>query len=163
MDLVASVEVPVSVEKLFDYVADLANYSSWLEFVHKVELVGESVETDATWLVELRAKLGVLARSKRLRMTRTLCEHPRQVVFERRDQDRHHGSQQKTQMRQMLVKATDHVLAACRRDHQFDQTAVSTAWLEFLAGQLSRFRSRPRLRRAKLLKFRHGAPTQFHE
>ena len=87
MDLVASVEVPVSVEKLFDYVADLANYSSWLEFVHKVELVGESTETDTTWLVELRAKLGVLARSKRLRMTRTLCEHPKVVVFERREQD----------------------------------------------------------------------------
>lgn len=87
MDLVASVEVPVSVEKLFDYVADLANYSSWLEFVHKVELVGESTESDTTWLVELRAKLGVLARSKRLRMTRTLCEHPRLVVFERREQD----------------------------------------------------------------------------
>ena len=87
MDLVASVEVPVSVEKLFVYVADLANYSSWLEFVHKVELVGESIETDATWLVELRAKLGVLARSKRLRMTRTVCEAPRLVVFERREQD----------------------------------------------------------------------------
>jgi ribosome-associated toxin RatA of RatAB toxin-antitoxin module len=87
MDLVASVEVPVSVEKLFDYVADLANYSSWLEFVHKVELVGESTEGDTTWLVELRAKLGVLARSKRLRMTRTLCEHPKVVVFERREQD----------------------------------------------------------------------------
>jgi hypothetical protein len=55
--------------------------------VHKVELVGESTETDATWLVELRAKLGVLARSKRLRMTRTLCEHPKLVVFERREQD----------------------------------------------------------------------------
>ena len=87
MDLVASVEVPVSVEKLFAYVADLANYSSWLEFVHKVELVAESNETDATWLVELRAKLGVLARSKRLRMTRTVCEAPRLVVFERREQD----------------------------------------------------------------------------
>ncbi len=87
MDLVATVEVPVSVEKLFDYVSDLANYSSWLEFVHKVELVGESIETDAAWLVELRAKLGVLARSKRLRMTRTLCEHPRLVVFERHEQD----------------------------------------------------------------------------
>ncbi|MFZ8935768.1 MAG: SRPBCC family protein [Ilumatobacteraceae bacterium] len=55
MDLIASVEVPVSVEKLFDYVADLANYSSWLEFVHKVELVGESTETDATWLVDATA------------------------------------------------------------------------------------------------------------
>jgi len=87
MDLIASVEVPVSVEKLFAYVADLANYSSWLEFVYKVEVVGDSSETDATWLVELRAKLGVLARSKRLRMTRTLCEPTRLVVFERREQD----------------------------------------------------------------------------
>jgi ribosome-associated toxin RatA of RatAB toxin-antitoxin module len=51
MELVASVEVPVSVEKLFNYVADLANYSSWLEFVYKVDLVGESTETYATWLV----------------------------------------------------------------------------------------------------------------
>jgi hypothetical protein len=50
-------------------------------------LVGESIETDATWIVELRAKLGVLARSKRLRMTRTVCEAPRLVVFERREQD----------------------------------------------------------------------------
>lgn len=87
MDLVASVEVPVSVEKIFEYVADLANYPSWLEFVHKVELVGDDTATDSTWNVELRAKLGVLARSKRLRMTRTLCEHPRLVVFERREQD----------------------------------------------------------------------------
>jgi hypothetical protein len=91
MDLVASVEVPVSAERLFEYVADLENYSSWLEFVHKVELVGESIEKslekEATWIVELRAKLGVLARSKRLRMTRTCFEPPRLVVFERREHD----------------------------------------------------------------------------
>lgn len=87
MDVVASVEVPVSVEKLFDYVADLANYPSWLEFVHKVEAISDAGDTDTTWLVELRARLGVLARSKRLRMTRTICEAPRLVVFERREQD----------------------------------------------------------------------------
>lgn len=87
MDVVASVEVPVSVEKLFDYVADLANYPSWLEFVHKVEAISDTGDTDTTWLVELRARLGVLARSKRLRMTRTICEAPRLVVFERREQD----------------------------------------------------------------------------
>lgn len=87
MDVVASVEVPVSVEKLFDYVADLANYPSWLEFVHKVEAISDAGDTDTTWLVELRARLGVLARSKRLRMTRTICEPPRLVVFERREQD----------------------------------------------------------------------------
>lgn len=87
MDVVASVEVPVSAEKLFDYVADLANYSSWLEFVHKVEPISDSGNSDPTWMVELRAKLGVLARSKRLRMSRTIYEKPRVVVFERREQD----------------------------------------------------------------------------
>lgn len=87
MDVVASVEVPVSVEKLFDSVADLANYPSWLEFVHKVDVTSDAVDEDATWLVELRARLGVLARSKLLRMTRTICEPPRLVVFERREQD----------------------------------------------------------------------------
>lgn len=87
MDVVASVEVPVSVEKLFAYVADLANYPSWLEFVHKVDAISDAEDSDASWLVELRARLGVLARSKRLRMTRTICEAPRLVVFERREQD----------------------------------------------------------------------------
>ena len=87
MDVVASVDVPVSVEKLFDYVADLANYPSWLEFVHKVDAISDAGDTDATWQVELRARLGVFARSKRLRMTRTVCEAPRLVVFERREQD----------------------------------------------------------------------------
>ena len=87
MDVVASVEVPVSVEKLFAYVADLANYPSWLEFVHKVEAISDAEDSDASWLVELRARLGVLARSKRLRMTQIVCEAPRLVVFERREQD----------------------------------------------------------------------------
>ena len=87
MDVVASVEVPVSVEKLFDYVADLANYPSWLEFVHKVETASDASDIEATWLVELRARLGLFARSKRLRMSRTICEAPRLVVFERREQD----------------------------------------------------------------------------
>ena len=87
MEVVASVDVPVSVEKLFDYVADLANYPSWLEFVHKVDAISDAGDTDATWQVELRARLGVLARSKRLRMTRTVYEAARLVVFERREQD----------------------------------------------------------------------------
>ncbi len=87
MDVVASVDVPVSVEKLFDHVADLANYPSWLDFVHKVDAICDAGNTDATWQVELRARLGVLARSKRLRMARTVCEAPRLVVFERREQD----------------------------------------------------------------------------
>ena len=87
MEVVASVEVPVSAQKLFNFVADLANYSSWLDFVHKVDLVVEPNNDGPTWLVELRARLGLLARSKRLRMTRTVFQSPNLVVFERREND----------------------------------------------------------------------------
>jgi hypothetical protein len=39
------------------------------------------------WTVELRGRLGPLARSKRLRMVRTGHEPPGQVTFERREVD----------------------------------------------------------------------------
>ncbi|MEX0768329.1 MAG: hypothetical protein WD029_07650, partial [Microthrixaceae bacterium] len=39
------------------------------------------------WSVELRAQLGVLRRSKRLRMIRTLVEAPRLARFERQELD----------------------------------------------------------------------------
>ncbi len=42
---------------------------------------------DAAWLVDLRGRLGPLARSKRLRMVRTSCDAPRVVRFERREHD----------------------------------------------------------------------------
>jgi len=40
-----------------------------------------------TWMVELRARLGPFARSKRLRMVRRICEAPYCVVFERAEND----------------------------------------------------------------------------
>lgn len=59
MDVVASVEVPVSAETLFAFISDLSNYPSWLELVH--EAVPEVNSTAAkSWSVELRARLGVL-------------------------------------------------------------------------------------------------------
>ena len=39
------------------------------------------------WMVELRARVGPLARSKRLRMRRTVIEHPVRVRFERAELD----------------------------------------------------------------------------
>ena len=90
MDVTANVEVPVSAEKLFNYVSDLQNYESWLEMVYSVK----SSDYDSTssqdlkfWTVELRARLGPFARSKRLRMVRTRCEAPYSVVFERAEND----------------------------------------------------------------------------
>jgi len=44
------------------------------------------------WEVDLRGRLGPLARSKRLRMERTVLEPGRRAAFERRERDgRHHA------------------------------------------------------------------------
>lgn len=67
------------------YVSDLARYPAWMPLVHGVD-VDRSIAGEAAWIVELRAKVGVFARSKRLRMVRTTDEAAR-VVFERRETD----------------------------------------------------------------------------
>ncbi len=90
MDVTANVDVPVSAEKLFNYISDLKNYDSWLEMVHSVNLVEDdalSTHGLKTWIVERRARLGPFARSKRLRMVRASCEAPYRVVFERAEND----------------------------------------------------------------------------
>ena len=63
------------------YVADLARYVEWMPMVHDVEPVDDGI-----WNVELRAKVGVFARSKRLRMKRTV-NSSQQIVFERDEID----------------------------------------------------------------------------
>jgi len=61
--------------------ADLGTYPEWLSLVHAAEQ-----EQAETWLVTLRARLGPLARSKRLRMVRTELTDNR-VRFERQETD----------------------------------------------------------------------------
>lgn len=68
---------------------DLAEYVAWMPIVHRADA---SVSTDHTWNVELRAKVGPLARSKRLTMQRTALEDDSahrsvRAVFERRETD----------------------------------------------------------------------------
>ena len=88
MDVVATVEVPVTCERLFSFVSDLANYESWLEMVHSVNRLEDDRNRNSPgWLVELQARLGPFARSKRLRMVRTVYNAPNVVVFERVEQD----------------------------------------------------------------------------
>jgi hypothetical protein len=71
---------------LFAWVDDLSRYPRWMGLVHRVE--SQPADDDApAWLVELRARVGPLARSKRLRMVRTEIEPNRTVVFERRESD----------------------------------------------------------------------------
>jgi hypothetical protein len=47
----------------------------------------DSEDGQQAWNVELRAKIGPFARSKRLRMVRTQDQSPHLVVFERREKD----------------------------------------------------------------------------
>jgi ribosome-associated toxin RatA of RatAB toxin-antitoxin module len=81
MQYSSDVVVPVEPAFVYPYVADLARYIEWMPMVHDAVAVGDGV-----WNVELRAKVGVFARSKRLRMKRTV-NTSQQVVFERDEVD----------------------------------------------------------------------------
>ena len=87
MDVTATVEAPVGVEKLFGVVSDLTTYPRWLGIVHQVTAEATGLGEPSAWLVELRDKVGPFARSKRLRMVQSTCESPNIVVFERRETD----------------------------------------------------------------------------
>ena len=78
MDVRASLDATCDASRLFDLVGDLASYPQWMDLVHRAEPLG----SDA-WEVELRAKVGPFARSKRLRMVRTAAEPNSLVRFER--------------------------------------------------------------------------------
>lgn len=81
MQYSSDVAVAVGPALVHPYVADLARYVEWMPMVHEVEAVGDGV-----WNVELRAKVGVFARSKRLRMKRTV-DTTQNIVFERDEID----------------------------------------------------------------------------
>jgi hypothetical protein len=90
MDVVASLEAPCAAEVLFELVDDLSTYPQWNGLVHSA--VAEPGD-EPVWDVELRARLGPLARSKRLRMVRTLRDSESfSVTFERSEaDDRNHS------------------------------------------------------------------------
>ncbi len=69
--------------RVYPVLADLASYAAWMPLVHRVEADG----ADEAWLVTLRARVGPLARAKRLRMVRTAATAPRHVRFERAETD----------------------------------------------------------------------------
>ena len=80
-------ELPVDQSLVHPYVSDLKKFEEWMPLIHSVESAGDNV-----WNVELRAKVGVLARSKRLRMRRT-SNTPEHIVFERDESDgRNHSA-----------------------------------------------------------------------
>lgn len=89
MEIERHVVVAGPVEAVFALIDDLGRYPSWMDLVHDVVRVDDGAVTDAVtaWEVELRAQVGPFARSKRLRMVRTLHDAPHAVVFERSEVD----------------------------------------------------------------------------
>ena len=82
MDIQAELSAPCAPAELFALVDDLTNYPQWLEIVTQAEPTD-----DDAWAVDLRGRMGPLARSKRLRMVRTELVEPERVVFERAELD----------------------------------------------------------------------------
>ena len=89
MDVHVELQVPAPASQVWPHVERLDRYPPWMRLVHRVEQV-ELVELcgDApAWNVELRARIGPFARSKRLRMARTAHQPCRFVRFERIELD----------------------------------------------------------------------------
>lgn len=87
MDVTASVDTPHRAEEVWAVVSDLSTYPRWLDIVPRADR-----DVDG-WTVDLRARLGPFARSKRLRMVRTVADEPTVAVFERAERDgRQHSS-----------------------------------------------------------------------
>jgi hypothetical protein len=68
--------------EVFEHVALLDRYPSWMRLVHKAEPL-EPDEGRPAWWVELRARVGPFKRSKQLRMVRVAFEDERYVRYER--------------------------------------------------------------------------------
>jgi hypothetical protein len=81
VDVSVDLLAPFPPERLWPWIADLGRYPQWLEIVHRAAPDGPD-----RWSVDLRARLGPLARSKRLRMARTFADG-RRVRFEREETD----------------------------------------------------------------------------
>ena len=87
MRIERSVRLSATPEVAFAMVDDLGRYPEWMDLVHDVVEAPLSPAGERVWDVELRAQVGPLARSKRLRMVRIVHEPSHRVVFERREVD----------------------------------------------------------------------------
>ncbi len=94
VDVTASLDTDAAPQRLFDLVADLGTYPDWLDIVPRaVPADPDDGDPGPAWSVDLRAQVGPLRRSKRLRMVRSEHRSPRRVVFERRElDDRSHSA-----------------------------------------------------------------------
>jgi hypothetical protein len=83
-----AIELAAPAEAVFAHVAELHAYPAWLPLVHTAEPdAAQPGDPGPAWIVELRAKIGPFARSKRLRMVRAEHAPPTAVAFERLETD----------------------------------------------------------------------------
>ena len=87
VELTADLTAPCAPDELFGWIDDLGRYPQWMGLVHGASAIDPLPDGTPAWDVELRARIGPFARSKRLTMVRTVCETDRAVVFERRETD----------------------------------------------------------------------------
>ena len=88
VDVSASVEAPCDQATLFSLIDELTDYPKWMPLTHHVQQADADPDGRPVWNVELRARVGPFARSKRLRMVRT--QHDPQTAtarFERAEDD----------------------------------------------------------------------------
>ena len=90
MRIVVELELPADPDDVLPWVESLDTYPEWTTLVHRVVVDGSGAEP--AWIVELRARVGPLARSKRLRMVRVAGGSDGHLRFERVELDgRDHG------------------------------------------------------------------------
>lgn len=86
MNIVVDLDVPAPPAAIWPHLELLDRYPPWMRLVHRVEAV-DAIDGNPAWDVELRAKVGPFARSKRLRMARTAYDERHFVRFERAEFD----------------------------------------------------------------------------
>lgn len=90
MQLVTDVELPGTPNSVMPWLEALDSYPAWMGLVYRA--TPEPGSDPAAWQVDLRARLGPLARSKRLRMERVPGGDPNVLEFRRSERDgREHG------------------------------------------------------------------------
>ena len=87
MELVAEMEAPCPPDRVFAWIEDLGFYPRWLEIVTRAEPRSDADHEGPAWDVDLRGRVGPVARTKRLRMVRTVHQPNQRVVFERHELD----------------------------------------------------------------------------
>ncbi len=80
-----SIDIAAPPAAVFAHVAHLDSYPLWLPLVH--EAIPVDTPGHPAWEVELRARVGPFARSKRLRMERVETVPDRLAVFDRAETD----------------------------------------------------------------------------